>query len=312
MTKIEADVIIDCHTHAGAPDIANRERRFSPFEQSVHLLEEKMAQTGIWGAIVFPFPNTTFYDPQLYNRQKILRPSGKQAFPYQLENQQLVSECHGKNHLFPFTCIDPKHESEKQLDFLSSLMEQRSIFGLKFHGYAIQASPQDLIQAGFVDFAIKWNIPILFHSGTDEYSLPEKVLLLAKKFPKLRVSIAHFGQFKQNLLEQIPNYQNVFIDCCPSLYLLDMAKKGSKWVYEPNYIVPDSPVQTLLEYYHLLTSHLLWGTDEPWTRMVTPDGVVQSNHNYPEEVAVLRGLKQLSPQIVQNITHNNTLSFLFG
>ena len=312
MSRIEAEAIIDCHTHAGAPDIVNRERGFYPFEQSVRLLETKIAQTGVWGAVIFPFPHTAFYDPQLYNRQKILRPSGKQAFPYQWENQQLVLECSGKDYLFPFACIDPKYKPEKQLDFLSSLMKTKNIYGLKFHGQAVQAVPQDLIETGFVDFAIEWNIPILFHSGVDDYSLPEKVLSLAKESPELRVGIAHFGQFKQDLLEQVPDYQNVFIDCCPLLFLHDMAKKGSKWVCEPNYIVFDSPALTLLKYYSLLTNHLLWGTDEPWTRMVTPDGVVQSTHNYLEEVAVLRDLKQLSPQIARDISHSNILSFLFG
>lgn len=313
LSKFETKTIVDCHTHAGAPDTANRARNFQPAEQPIKELKEKMAIAGVNRAIVFPFPSTTYYDVDVFNKEKRLVPSGLQPFPYAVENQELLSQCQDEAGFYPFACIDPKEQTEKQLRFLGGLVrEKKRIFGLKLHGVTMQSSALDLINTGFVDFALTNNLPIIFHSGKDQYSLPEHALSLAKQYPKLRVDLAHFALFDNKILGQLAEHPNVFVDSSPLLYLSDMAKEGSKWVTEPNFIVLDSPALTLFEYYLLLQSQFMWGTDEPYTRMVTPDGIVRSNHNYLEEADTLRCLEKLMPTAVRSIAQDNTLAFLFG
>lgn len=312
-SRFETKKIIDCHTHAGAPDVANRERNFFPWVQSVAELEEKLAEAGVWGAAVFPFPNTTFYEPSAYNLDKSLVVSGRQPFPYADENQVLLDQAEGKSNIFPFACIDPNFETEAQLTYLSSLMKGKpKIFGLKLHGYAVQGNAMQLAETGFADFAVAHNIPITFHSGSDQHSLPEHALNLAKLYPKLRVNLAHLATFKESVLDEIKDYPNVFTDCCPLTYLNDMAKEDSRWVNKPNHIVIDRPELTLIQYYQKLQDQLLWGTDEPWTKMITPDGIVRSDHSLAEEAEVLSTLESLLPVAVKSIAHDNTLRFLFG
>lgn len=313
LRKSETKTIVDCHTHAGSPDMANRARNFQPAEQQIKELKEKLAVAGVNRAIVFPFPSTTYYDVDIFNKEKRLVPSGQQPFPYAVENQELLEQCQGEKSFYPFACIDPREQTEKQLRFLSSLVgKKKKIFGLKLHGVTMQSSALDLENTGFVDFALANNLPIIFHSGRDQYSLPEHALSLAKRHPKLRVDLAHFALFDNVILGQLPGHPNVFVDSSPLLYLSDMAKEGSRWVTEPNFIVLDSPALTLFEYYQRLQSQFLWGTDEPYTRMVTPDGIVRSNHTYLEEANTLRSLEKLMPTAVRSIAQDNTLAFLFG
>lgn len=313
LSKFEAKTIIDCHTHAGFPDMANHARNFQPSEQPIKELKEKMVVAGVNRAIVFPFPSTTYYDVDIFNKERRLIPSGLQPFPYAVENQELLAQCQDEKCFYPFACIDPSEQTENQLRFLSTLIrEKKKIFGLKLHGATMQSSALDLVNTGFADFALENNLPIVFHSGKDQYSLPEHALSLAKKYPKLRIDLAHFALFDNEILDQLSGYPNVFVDSSPLLYLSDMAKEGSKWVTEPNFIVLDSPVLTLFEYYQRLQTQLMWGTDEPYTRMVTPDGVVRSNHSYLEEADTLRSLEKLMPTAVRSIAQDNTLAFLFG
>jgi predicted TIM-barrel fold metal-dependent hydrolase len=311
--KFENKTVLDCHTHAGYPDIANRRRKFEPYEQLVRELDDKMSATGVNGAIVFPFPNTSYYDPDAYNQSKQLIPSGLQPFPYAIENQELLDQCKDRKNFYPFACVDPSHETEQQLRFLNSAIKGKNrIYGLKLHGYAVQGSALDLAHTGFVDFALENNLPIIFHSGRDDASLPVHGLELAKQFPKLRIDLAHFALFDDSILEQVGSYPNVYIDSCPLLYLQDMAEAGSKWVTEPNHIVIDSPSLTLLEYYQRLQGQFMWGTDEPWTRMVTPDGIVRSDHDYVQETDILKQLEKIMPEAVRSIANDATLNFLFG
>lgn len=184
--------------------------------------------------------------------------------------------------------------------------------GLKLHGYAVQGSAAQLEKSGFAEFALYHNLPIIFHSGRDIHSLPEHVLTLAQRFPQLRLNMAHFALFDNSILERLSQYPNIFVDSSPLLYLSDMAKEGSKWVTEPNYISVDSPALTLLEYYMRHKSQFMWGTDEPWTKMITPDGITRSNHSYQEEVAALEALHHIMPTAVRDIAQDNTLRFLFG
>lgn len=232
---IEKDRICDMHTHSGAPDLANKMRNFYPHVQSVAELKRKLRRTGVWAAVTFPFPNTSFYDPDKYNQRKELVVSGTQTFPYQQENAALLEQCEGRDTILPFACIDPKHKADEQLEFLEmAIQSQKPIYGLKMHSYAVQAEPQQLVETGFVDFARQHNIPILFHTGTDTYSLPEKALSLGQQYPDLRICMAHMAQFREEIITVASQHTNVFIDCCPLLFLHDMAKEGSRWVAEPN------------------------------------------------------------------------------
>lgn len=310
---MRSELLIDGHSHAGYPDIANKLRRFIPFEQNISVFKQKLVASGVEGAIVFPFPNTYYYNPERHNRDRSLVVSGSQEYPYKVENSELLTQCATENSFYPFVCVAPNKEPEKQLKKLEGYMERkRKIFGLKFHGQAVQTSPEYLISGGFVDFAEKYDIPIMFHSGVDKYSLPEHALSIAKRNPRLRICIAHFAQFRQEIISEISKNKNVFIDCSPLTYLQEVSKKGSRWVQEPNLISSVSPELTLLNYYKYLDTQLMWGTDEPWTRMVTPDGIVQSNHDYGEEVEIIKKLRRLNTEAVRNIANNNTFRFLFG
>lgn len=78
--------------------------------------------------------------------------------------------------------------------------------------------------------AVGDKLPILFHTGDDryEYSRPERLMNIAKKFPKMRFIGAHFGGYRRwNETDGYKNLDNVFFDTSSSLPFIgaETAKK---------------------------------------------------------------------------------------
>ena len=68
------------------------------------------------------------------------------------------------------------------------------------------------------------SMPILFHTGDDRYpySEPERLCLMAKKYPKLKFIGAHFGGYRcWHKAEMYKGIENVYFDTCSSLPFID-------------------------------------------------------------------------------------------
>lgn len=305
--------VIDCHTHTGLDGYNFVQGRY-PSSQKVSELVAKMDSTGVEGAITFPFPSTDYWNVDTLVRENRLSPSGKQDFPYQLENKNLFIDSKDHKHrLYPFACINPKYEVRKQVDYLESCFSRGEIAGLKLHTLATQSSAADLISSPLADFALVHNLPILIHSGLDAVSHPANVIKLSEHYrERLRLCVAHVACFDQKSLNEITRHDNVFVDTCPFIHLLEKAKRGSKYLAKNEIVEPGNPVGTILRFYATLSDKLIWGTDEPYTSVIKPDRNTIVEGSYAGEVGLLVGLAGKNITAFENITNRNTQRFLFG
>lgn len=315
LKEIGIEGVIDVHSHSGSIDYFNLFAGNLPIMQSVDDLALKAKMAGVDKVVTFPLPSTNYYDYKILMSEGQKRPSGIQDYPYQNENESLLFGCKytaTPDLFFPFMCVDPSTKQNEQLDFLSKLNNEKKIFGLKLHTLATGSTALDLESGGFVDFAMANNLPIMIHSGLNDcFSHPKNILKLANNYPKLKLCIAHLAWLDQETILQISKRENLFIDTAPFLQICDCVKRRDTAVNRFNLIDPVDPSASLLRYYLILKDNLVWGTDEPWTKCISSDGKIFSNHTYFEESNVLAKTFEVNPEAVRAITNKNTLRFLF-
>ena len=72
-------------------------------------------------------------------------------------------------------------------------------------------------------------MPILFHVGDNryDYSEPERVVKMAKKYPEVSFIAAHFGGYRcWDKVEIYKGLKNVYFDTCSSLAFIDAIRAG--------------------------------------------------------------------------------------
>lgn len=70
-------------------------------------------------------------------------------------------------------------------------------------------------------------LPILFHIGDDrfDFSMPERLALVAKKFPNVKFIAAHFGGYRcWDKVDVYKGLNNVYFDTCSSLAFISPEK----------------------------------------------------------------------------------------
>jgi len=285
-----------------------------PYVQSVDDLVLKAENAGIDRLVTFPLPSSGYYNPNSRIERGVFEPSNLQEFPYQIENQMLIRSCEDhKNQVIPFLCIDPIRKTKEQLELLTRLWREKKFFGLKLHTAATGTKATDILTSPIGDFLEKTNLPIVIHTGmTDSYSAPSNCLKLAEALPNTRISIAHMAMLDSDVLEKISSRRNLFTDCCPWLQLCYFAARNPPDVNIPNLIIPENPALSLFNYYQILKENLIWGTDEPWTKLLTIEKNIISRHSYKEEAELLVDLHKISPKAVEDITVQNSNRFIFG
>lgn len=308
MKPLEFQGRIDIHTHSGNIDLYNQLQNRLPTTQTVTELSDKSTTNHTTYTVTFPFGTTEYYDINHFLRKKTLIPSHKEDFPYQQANQILLNE--KKPNILPFLAIDPLEKVSEQLDFLQQNLGQ--FFGLKHHTHQTQSSALDLIGNKITEFAIDNNLPILIHSGIDASLHPKNIIKLAQTYPQLRVCIAHLAWFDNDSLEEVTKGDNIFIDCAPFSQLWERVRLGIIKTGRIDLIDRDSPSQSLINYGQLLTDHLLWGTDEPYTQVVKPDKNQSIIFGYTDEIRTIERVADNNLPIYDSITHVNPNRFLFG
>lgn len=306
--------IIDAHTHATGIDVLNFFTPRIPSTQSLAELKRKMEICGVSSAIVCPFPGTIYYNPRKILLENIWEPSGLEDFPYQQENLVLLEEIKlrgWEEFFFPFLAFDPKEKADQQMDFLS---HKDGYFGIKIHTLATRSSPTD------VDEKLKRvlkdrNLPVLFHTGKQENTLPEKVLEFAEENPEIRVGLAHLGGLDAKVLQKATEVQNLFIDTSPFICICYFARAGLKRYLSDNIFKADynDPVKALLDLYSILGDKLIWGSDEPFSCFSGKDRQIVTNFSYEEQFEVLQQLAVLGySNVIRKIVEENPMKFLFG
>lgn len=112
------------------------------------------------------------------------------------------------------------------------------------------------------------DLPIIFHSGWDCYSpqlvhaMPEASAKIAKKFPRLKMVLAHFGGLKlwDDVVEHLVGLQNVYFDTAMAATYMDSTDTAMK-------IINKHPIE-----------NIFLGSDCPWE---SPDKSVDFIESLP-------------------------------
>jgi predicted TIM-barrel fold metal-dependent hydrolase len=156
-----------------------------------------------------------------------------------------IIDCVGEDDCFyvvgsPYIMGDNPNE----LDYFETMLRQRKIIGLKLFPGHETFYPTDDICLPVYELALKYNCPVIIHTGINsgdfdcaKYNDPKYIVEIAKKFPKLRIIIAHyfwpeidycFGLTKDS--------ENIFYDTSaladPEVLELSGGKKKMKQILE--------------------------------------------------------------------------------
>ncbi len=306
--------IIDSHSHAGF-DATNIVRRRYPIAQGILDMVRKMDANGVSHAAVFPAPSDLFwFDARGVAFDANWEPSREPAerFPYEHANRAHFSEVElfGRDRIMPFANVLPGVKEEEQIDLLREFTSTDQLFGLKFHSLATHTPLSSFVESLFARFAQDHSLPVMFHSGPDEYSRPEQALDVAEELPDLRICIAHAGDFEATFFNRLRagRSENLFVDVAPHITNCHFAQQRTDG--EVLDLAYEDPLEVLAQVYDLIPDRVLWGTDEPWTT-VTDDAnkKILVKVTYEDEVALLN---RLPDQIRRSMSYVNPMRYLFG
>ncbi len=293
---------IDIHTHIGKDVLFdNMDIHKELNKETANSLLKRMDDFEVTYSVVMAQPFPTYYDPNSIHLEK-MKPSGKDVFPYRLENEFILSECNGKDRLLPFLFVDPSEKLEEQVEYIKSKIKGTNrIYGIKVHPFATHSYPQSIIDSELVVLMRAYNLPIIFHSGSDVYSNPQNIIELSEAHPDIRIDMAHLCGFDRDLFKNLPDNKNLFIDISPFVSLCKSVIHKDFSVVSKNYLELDyiDIKEVLIYFVSNYREKLMWGTDTPWHNV--------TNTSYEMENTFLEILSFEDKKI---ITETNAKKFL--
>lgn len=117
-----------------------------------------------------------------------------------------------------FASVDPHREDA--VEILEEAFEKLKLSGLKLHPSHQKFYPNDEYMDKIYEVCLKYNKPIIFHSGMSprpqvltKYSHPLQFEEVAAKYPNLRICLSHFGwPWVKEVCMLMLKYKNVYTD----------------------------------------------------------------------------------------------------
>ena len=297
--------IVDVHTHSTGIAMYRMIRGKYPVTQDIVDLSETAKRNKVDFMVTFPMPTSVYYDAMKMRHEKLYVPSGVEDYPYQYENQSLVSLVRqlGLSNMLPFLSFSARDRITEQINNIRALSTEYDVYGLKYHGTMEQNGICCDAFERFAELAVELNIPIMLHSEVSSVAHPNDAIKFAKDHPNLRLCVAHAARMHRPFFElaKKSGLPNLFVDSAPLLRICKDVKSntgGEDMMF--NY---SNPVDVLISLYNEIPDSLLWGTDMPWHRFFHDDGEMST---YSEEVELLA-----QSNLIDRISIN-TCNFLFG
>lgn len=312
----------DCHTHVGMSLSFYFDGKYPTCHDMVSLLE-KLDRSDVDRAIVFPLPDhfASSGVQALSAEQNRAICDSLFSIPYAWQNERLILEAKrlGRGRILTFGMFSLCRGVEEQVATLDRHFLNGEMFGLKYYADTDRFDLNQFADVGkpFIDLALRHNVPIVFHIsqcsslGGVGYSFPEGVMTLAKRYPALRVSIAHMAHFNEAILKESQALENVFFDLSPFLHLCHIRKCVAM---DPAWRLPyDDPEAVLKIVASELPNKLMWGTDMPvnYTCDLNCDSHDFQHERYTleENYRIFRSLPAASQRALET---NNVERFLYG
>ncbi len=191
-------MIIDAHSHMGRSWFAWWDNKVTHqgFVESMDRWGIDKSCVSYWGI---------FYDPHAGND----------------EIKEFMNEY--PDRIIGFACVNPRFYDDAVNEVIRA--KELGFKGLKLHPAATEWYADSPLVYPVVEKAIELDLPMLFHSGKDEYSHPRNLGNLAKRYPEATFIMGHIGE--EAVLEGVQvgaQYENILLDTTGSYNLYDIMK----------------------------------------------------------------------------------------
>ena len=173
---------------------------------------------------------------------------------------------------------------QKEIEFFE-INYKGEYVGYKFHPWTDQVSIKN--------FKIETDLPILIHTGMRDLESSKNVILFSKFNKNNKIIITHAAQLKESILKQIASSENLYIDCCPAMFLYK--NKQSCLEYSDDILSPEDIFYKVMKF--IPSEKILFGTDSPWG-------------NSKDELQIINNLN-ITKQEKDNILFRNALNIYF-
>ena len=120
--------------------------------------------------------------------------------------------------LLPFARMHPSG-GEAGVALFESAVRERGHRGLKFHPVGSMVHPADPGHVAFTRKAAELGVPVLFHCGDEEYTLPWQIARLLEAVPEATIILGHMGGYSHvpDAIEVAERYPNAILEtsACP-------------------------------------------------------------------------------------------------
>jgi predicted TIM-barrel fold metal-dependent hydrolase len=186
-------MIIDAHAHLGASWLA-----WYPYEVDENDLIKLYDKFGVDKACISSFK--IFYDPRGGNDEIF---EAVQKYP---------------NRFIGFAVVSPRYGPHRVAEEIDRCVQKLGMKGLKVHPAVGAWHADSLAVNPVMEKAREYNLPILFHSGTDKYSNPRAIGNVARRYPEVTIIMGHMGGEDYFEAIQIAKaHDNILLDTTGSL-----------------------------------------------------------------------------------------------
>ncbi len=209
-------MIIDFHTHSGVS-----------FDKSTfNELQRKMQQMGIERAVIFPSTQESY--------QKLMQ-----------KNVETLDNA-GK-FFIPFLRFNPKTIKKEEFEAL-----QKGFYGLRLTPRGENFDPLDKSLERIFETIEKTGKPVIIHSRKENNinTDPDRIIELAKMYPKINFVFAHFANDSDIFFSKINELENAYVDTSvvSSPFIIERRVKeitSKKIVFGSDYPFSDQEIELL-------------------------------------------------------------------
>jgi len=134
--------------------------------------------------------------------------------------EEVLSLVENDRHLFVMGTIDIQKDKEPHVRKLDRLFQSGRIVAVKIFPGHDTHYPTDKRLIPVYSLCIKYDLPIVIHTGASsgnpkaaKYNDPKHIVKIAKKFPELKIVIAHYFYPKvEYCYETTKPYKNIYFD----------------------------------------------------------------------------------------------------
>jgi len=181
-------MIIDIHAHIGTSWLGWGDE-FSSFEEMVNLYNKyKIDKVCLSSFLIF-------YDPPRGNKEV-----------YEVTRRY-------PDRFIGFAVISPRYGEKAVYEEIDKCITTYQMKAIKVHPSANQYHADSYVIDPVMEKAIQYDVPVHFHTWSDEYSNPYRIENIAKRFPKAKIIMAHIGF--EDWLDAIyvaKKHENVYLD----------------------------------------------------------------------------------------------------